>query len=112
MGELMLCITPSGDGVRPEAVHSADGGQVRAGGGEGSGRPSGRAGVCCFSGLSCEVSAELFSLMDSGVAMVAAVPLPGRPLSSAGCNASQVVLSSSTAFTRPAPAGWCRIIES
>lgn len=112
MGELTLCITPSGDGVRPGAVHSADDGQVWAGGGEGPGRPSGRAGACYFFGLSCEVSAELFSLTDSGAAMVAAVPLPGRALSSAGCNAGQVVLSSSTAFTRPAPSGWCRIIES
>lgn len=38
--------------------------------------------------------------------MVAAIPLPGRAVSSASCNAGQVVLSSLAASTCPAPTDW------
>lgn len=38
--------------------------------------------------------------------MVAAIPLPGRAVSSASCSAGLAVLSSLAASTHPTPTGW------
>lgn len=112
MGELTLCITPSGDGVIPHPARSGAQApqlakKVLTMRGRGLGEERGREALratqaCCVSGLSCEVSAELLLLTESGAAIVAAVPLPGR--AAVLCRLSG--RPSFAALTGPAPTAW------
>lgn len=113
MGELTLCITPSGDGVIPHAARSgAQTPQLAKkvltmcgrGLGEERGREALRATQACVvsRGFLVKFQLNFSSLTGSGAAMVAAVPLPGR--AAAPCRLSG--RPSFPALTGPAPTAW------
>lgn len=117
MGELMLCIPPSADGVIPHQAWSDAQAPPLAKKvltmcgcrlGEERGREALRAVQACVASLGFPVKFQLnFSHLQIQEEQ-SSLPsrCQGELLSSAGCNAGLVVLSYFAAFTRPAPTGW------